>query len=300
MCSWVSFIMLVLCFSFIGVSDARHRKQLHSAATLVGTVYCDTCFRQPTPKSTHFISGAKVAVECGDNDNPKQRFRQEVKTNENGEFEVKLPVSISKHVEKIKGCSVRLISSGKPYCSVAATATSSQIQFKSKKAGVHIFSAGFFTFKPELCDQKDFTEKSFPPSLPDPPAPFLPPVPILDPLPVPLPDLPVPVPPLVPPLPRLPGVPLPPILTPQNVKPSESDTLSDQKTFGLPPNSFKPPPLPLMPPLLPSLPPVSISLFPPVSGLISSPLPPVFPVPLPGFPSVPPASSSTDLKKTTP
>lgn len=58
MCSWVSFMMLLLCLSFNDITYARHRKQPHSPATLVGTVYCDTCFRQQAPKSTHFISGS--------------------------------------------------------------------------------------------------------------------------------------------------------------------------------------------------------------------------------------------------
>ncbi|KAJ0712294.1 hypothetical protein HanOQP8_Chr09g0333291 [Helianthus annuus] len=293
MSSWVSFVMFLLCLSFNGVSYARHRKHPHSAATLVGTVYCDTCFRQQVPKSNHFISGATVAVEC--KNAGKQTFRSKVKTNENGEFEAKLPVSIGKNVHKIKGCSVTLISSGKPYCSVAATATSSEIHFKSKKAGTHIFSAGFFTFKPQLCNQKDFTGKTFPPSLPDPPAPFLPPIDILPPLPVP--DLPVP--PLVPPLPRLPG--LPPITGQKSL---ENVKLSGKKTFGFPPNPFQPPSLPLqpsppslVPPVVPSPPPAP--LLPPVPGVIPSPSPPppAFPIPfpptraIPGVPLVPPAST---------
>ncbi|KAK9054047.1 hypothetical protein SSX86_025123 [Deinandra increscens subsp. villosa] len=313
MSSWVSFILLVLCFSFNGVSGARHRKYQHPEAVLTGTVYCDTCFRQEVPKSTHFIPGATVAVECGV-DGIKHKFRQEVKTNEKGEFEAKLPASIGKNADKIKECSVKLISSSQPYCAVAATATSSEIHFESKTAGTHIFSAGFFTFKPQLCNEKYSTGKDFPPSLPDPPAPLLPPVGggILPPVPnLPVPDLPIP--PVIPPLPPLPGVPLPPVpgvplpplpgvplppapgvplppITRQN-PPSESDKLSDQKQFGfpLPPNPFQPPLLPplplipsppsLIPPLIPSPPP---SLFPPV---FPSPPPSLFP-PLP-FPPVP-------------
>ncbi|KAI3768580.1 hypothetical protein L2E82_19408 [Cichorium intybus] len=327
MTSWVSFMAVLLCFSINGVADARHRKHLHPAAIVVGTVYCDTCFRQEVSKPTHFISGAKVAVECG-GDGEKQSFRVEVKTNEKGEFEAKLPVTVGKSEEKIKACSVRLISSSEPYCAVAASATSSEIRFKSKKAGTHVFSAGFFTFKPELCNQKDFIGKGFPPSLPDPPVPFLPPVGggILPPLPVP--DLPIPslVPPLpglpgVPPLPGLPGVPLPPVTRQKSL---ESNKLTDQKTFGfpfppplLPPLPFVPSPPSSIPPVIPSPPPSLFppvfpsppsSLFPPlpfppVPGLIPSPPPPppAFPIPLPplpplppvpGFPTVPPAKTS--------
>ncbi|KVH92639.1 U1 small nuclear ribonucleoprotein C [Cynara cardunculus var. scolymus] len=312
-CSWLSFMLLLLfMFSFNGVSGGRHRKQHHSAAIVVGTVYCDTCFRQELSKSTHFISGATVAVECG-GDGLKS-FRQEVKTNEKGEFEAKLPVSVGKHVDRIKKCSIKLVSSSEPYCAVAATATSSEIRFKSKKAGKHVFSAGFFTFKPELCSQKDVIGKGFPPALPDPATPFLPPIGegILPPLPVP--DLPVP--PLVPPVPRIPGIPIPPVT---RQKPSESDNFSDQKTFGFPfpPNPFQPPTLPplpfvpsppslfpplpfqpsppsLIPPLIPSPPPASLFPplipFPPLPGVIPSPPPPpppAFPIPLPPLPPVP-------------
>ncbi|GKD11330.1 vegetative cell wall protein GP1-like protein [Tanacetum coccineum] len=313
--SWVSLMVLVLCFSLNVVSDAHgHRKHLRAPAVLVGTVYCDTCFHQEVSKtkSSHFIPGATVAVECGSHIHGKQSFRQEVKTNKKGEFEAKLPLSVSKSLDKIKACSVKLLSSGSPYCSVAAAATSSQIHYKSKTAGKHIFSAGFFTFKPELCNQKDFVGKDFPPALPDPAAPFLPPVGggIIPTLPVP--DIPIPpvIPPLVPPLPRLPGVPLPPISRQKSLK---NDHLSDQKTFGfpfpppvLPPLPLVPSPPSLIPPVLPTPPPASFFPplpFPPLPGLIPSPPPPppAFPIPLPplppvpGFPGIPPAS-----KKTTP
>nr|XP_043617710.1 vegetative cell wall protein gp1 [Erigeron canadensis] len=334
MSPWVSFVVLVLCFSFSVVSDARHRKQLPSPAVLVGTVYCDTCFHQEASKSTHFIPGATVAVECGGS-TQKPSFHKEVKTNAKGEFKAKLPLSVSKDINKIKGCSMRLIRSGSPYCAVAATAASSEIHFKSKHRGTHIFSAGFFTFKPELCNQKDSTPKDFPPALPDPPAPFLPPVGggggLLPPLPVP--DLPIPpvVPPLIPPLPRLPGGPLlPPI---NNKKSSKNDKLSDKKIFGfpfppnplqppmlpplplvpsppslIPPLPFQPPPPALLPPLIPSPPPASVfpPLFPPfptIPGLTPSPPPPpppAFPIPLPPIPLIPGLPPVPPSRKTTP
>ncbi|XP_071709854.1 uncharacterized protein [Rutidosis leptorrhynchoides] len=311
---WVPLLVLFLCFSFNDISDARHRKQ---SAVIVGTVYCDTCFRREVSKSPHhFISGAIVAVECG-HKGQKLSFRQEVKTKKNGKFKVKIPFSITKNMELIKKCSVQLIRSSEPYCSVAATATSSNIHFKSKKAGTHIFSAGFFTFKPELCSQKDFTEKKIPPSLPDPPAPFLPPIAegLLPPLPIP--DLPIT--PLVPPLPRLPGIPLLPPITIKkpSLKFNNKNKFSDQKSFAFPPNPFQPPsvlpPLPfqpsppslipplvpsptppaLVPPLIPSPPPAS--LFPPLPGFPQIPglFPSPSPIPLvPQFPPVPPTSGN--------
>ncbi|KAL8234067.1 hypothetical protein R6Q59_020167 [Mikania micrantha] len=278
MSSWVVlFIVLLvgLCFSFNGVSGARHRKDHRSAAILTGTVYCDTCFRQQLPKSTHFISGATVAVECG-GAGGQPKFREEVKTNEKGEFEAKLPAFVGRNVEKIKECSVKLISSSEPYCAVAATATatSPEIHFKSKKAGTHVFSAGFFTFRPQLCNQKNYVTKHLPSpesdklsdqktfGFPMPPNPFQPPS-------------------LIPPLPFQPS---PPSL--------------------FPPLPFQPSPPSLIPPIFPSPPPASWFPplpFPPVPSLIPSPPPPpppAFPIPLPpfprvpGFPPVPPASTS--------
>ncbi|KAL8250268.1 hypothetical protein R6Q59_033961 [Mikania micrantha] len=75
------------------------------------------------------------------------------------EFEAKLSIFVGKHVERIKGCSVRLISTGKPYC---LPPPPPEICFKSKSVGTHIFSAGFFTFKPELGDQIYLMEKNLP------------------------------------------------------------------------------------------------------------------------------------------
>ena len=171
-------------------------------------------------------TGASVAVECEDGSS-KPRFRKEVKTNENGEFRVQLPFSVSKHVRRIKGCTVKLISSSEAYCAVASAATSSSIRLKSRKQGLHIFSAGFFSFKPlkqpNLCNQKPTIQNtkkglgsvktpippnfnpSFPPPLQDPNTPgalvpSLPPLPTLPRLP-PMPQLP--------PLPPLPGIPTP-------------------------------------------------------------------------------------------
>jgi len=166
--------------------------------------------------------GAMVAVECG-GDGMKS-FREEVTTNEKGEFEAKLPVSVGKNVDRIKSCSVKLVSSSQPYCAVAATATSSEIRFKSKKAGTHVLSAGFFTFKPELCSHKDFAGKRFPIppvtrkkktsesdddlsdekllGLPIPPVPGLPIAPV--------PGLPIPPVPGLP-IPPIAGLPIPPV-----------------------------------------------------------------------------------------
>lgn len=253
-------------------------------------------------------------MECKESTNPTQNFHELVKTNENGEFKVHLPFSISKHMKKIKACSVKLISSNEPFCSVASTATSSSIHLKSRKEGTHIFSAGFFTFKPlkqpEVCDQKpsiSITKKKdingIKSSISDPNDPtFLPPI-SDPPSSSNLPNLPS-----LPPLPNLPNVPiLPPLLPPglplTPPKPTKKSSLSNEKTaqkkspnaaidqfFPFPPIPFLPPPSVLPPnPLLP--PP---SVFPPIlPSPPSSIFPPVFPSPPPSiFPPILPSPPS--------
>lgn len=270
------------------------------------------------------LVGATVAVECKDSSNNSSRpnFRQLVKTNEHGEFKVHLPFSVSKHVRKIKACSVKLISSSEPFCAVASTATSSLLRLKSRKEGTHIFSAGFFTFKPlkqpEVCDQKPSiknTNKNLnaagaDSSISDPNNPaFLPPIrdpPSSSDLPsLPnLPDLPI-LPPL--PVPEVPYIPPVPTKKPSKEELTKTSELTDKKTvqlqqrrpsgffpFPLPPNPLLPPPsvlppnplLPppsLIPPVLPTPPP---SLFPPI---FPSPPPSIFPPILPSPPSPPPS-----------
>ncbi|GAB2216546.1 hypothetical protein Droror1_Dr00024321 [Drosera rotundifolia] len=102
------------------------------------------------------VLGATVAVECADGESKK--FRKETKTNEQGEFRIVLPPSISKHAERLEGCEVKLVSSGDDNCAVASTAGSSSMELKSRNQDTHIFSTGFLTFKPlkqpALCAQK--------------------------------------------------------------------------------------------------------------------------------------------------
>jgi len=258
------------------------------------------------------MAGASVAVECRDgHGTTKPRFRKEVKTDRHGEFKVQLPFSVSKHVKRIKGCTVKLINSSEPYCAVASAATSSSLRLKSRKQGLHIFSAGFFSFKPlkqpNLCNQKPSIQNekgldsvktvfhpkidpSFPPPLQDPKTPggLLPPLPGL-------PDLP----PLLPPLPLLPpisGISLsPPVsagITPkvqpldQKIAHPSSITFPPNPLFPSPtvPNPFQPPslnPNPLQPPE--TSPTVPNPFQPPSTGTS----PPLFP-----FPTVPGSTPS--------
>ncbi|XP_077211251.1 uncharacterized protein LOC143846639 [Tasmannia lanceolata] len=310
--SW--FLLFIFSFLFHN-SVAKHEKQLPSAM-VVGTVYCDTCFNQRFSKTSHFISGASVAVECGEA-GLKSRFREEVKTNEHGEFKVHLPLSVGKHLKRLKRCSVKLITSSEPYCAVASTATSSSLNLKSRKKGLHIFSAGFFTFKPlkqpELCYQKPSPTTSskfssmktffaypdlptFPPLNQNPPISILPPIPQLPQLPS-LPTLPT-----LPPIPNLglvpkqPGQPTPAALTiPTQFSDQKPVPLSPSRPgFGIPltTNPLQPPPSLLPPNPVQPTPPL-INLPPnPVQPTPPSPSPPrpilSFPFPTFPFPPFPP------------
>ncbi|KAI9153769.1 hypothetical protein LWI28_016309 [Acer negundo] len=290
--SWF-FIIFFLSFTVSNLEAIPADQKKPPSTFVVGTVYCDTCFQENFSKSSHFISGASVAVECRDGTS-KPSFQQEVKTDEHGEFKIPLPFSVSKHVKKIKRCSVKLIKSSEPNCAVASTATSSSLHLKSRKEGTHIFSAGFFTFKPlnqpNLCNQKPSLENSkaidnpsFPPPIQDPTTPDLPGIPLLPKLP-PLPQLP--------PLPPLPGLPYLPPMPGKTIqtKPEQLfrlTQLSDQKVSHphsfFPPNPFLPPPI--LPPN-PLQPPSPLIPLPPVPGLTPSPL-----IPLPPAPRLTPTPS---------
>nr|KYP76452.1 hypothetical protein KK1_020696 [Cajanus cajan] len=284
--SWF-LVLLFLSLTFGAIQSESSHDKMPPSAVVVGTVYCDTCFQQDFSMGSHYISGASVAVECKDGyGSSKPRFRKEVKTDEHGEFKVQLPFSVSKHVKRIKGCTVKLISSSEPYCAVASAATSSSLRLKSRKQGLHIFSAGFFSFKPlkqpNLCNQKPSTENIKglddvkKQKIADPNNLIFPPNPLFPPPIVPNPFQP---PPLVPnPLQPPPVIPNP--LQPPGPSP-------------LVPNPFQPPSSGTSPPLFP---------FPTEPGSTPSSSPPAFPFPFP--PLFPPPSSpdtpSTSSKNASP
>ncbi|CAL9109836.1 unnamed protein product [Musa acuminata var. zebrina] len=154
-------LVLSLFFIFLCSSAARDARDQSPSAVVVGTVYCDTCFHQEFSKFSHLISGASVAVECGDAASGRG-YRKVVTTNRRGVFGVRLPPRISKHVHLIEACSVKLLESNEPFCAVASTATAAGLRLKSRRRGVHVYSVGFFSFKPlnepELCYQKPVLE----------------------------------------------------------------------------------------------------------------------------------------------
>ncbi|XP_058756703.1 gibberellin-regulated protein 14-like [Vicia villosa] len=296
-------MFVIVTFGAFSEAAAHHHKK-PTSAVVVGTVFCDTCFQQDFSMGSRFISGASVEVECKNGDTiSKPSFKKQVKTNNHGEFTIQLPFSVSKHVKRIKQCIVKLVSSNEPYCSIASTSTSSSLHLKSKTQGLHIFSAGFFSFKPlkqpNLCNQKPSSfvldsskrsplppniDPSFPPPLRDPDTPSSGVLPLLPPIPL-APEILTPI--------------LPPVLSP--LVPSNEDETkevesSDEKvtnidSFNFPPNPFLLPPLvanPFQPPPL-----VPNPLQPPTqTPLIPNPFqPPPVGSPSPLFP-FPPTSSS--------
>jgi len=49
-------VILFLSLTYGTTSEANHDKNLPSAS-VVGTVYCDTCFQSDFSRASHFISG---------------------------------------------------------------------------------------------------------------------------------------------------------------------------------------------------------------------------------------------------
>ncbi|PNX95015.1 pollen Ole e I family allergen [Trifolium pratense] len=256
--SWfLTILFLTLTFG-TNLSEANHdNKKLLPSPVVVGTVYCDTCFQQAFSINSHFISGASIAVECKLG-KTKPKFYEEVKTNEHGEFKVKLPFLVKKHVKRIK------------------------VPHEIKD---------FFFFPPIPFFPPPIIPNPFqPPLIPNP---FTPPPLIPNPL-NPPPLIPNPFQPPSPPLiPNPFKPPSPPPLIPNPFQPPSPPPLIPNP-FQPPPSS--PPPLipnPFQPP--PSSPPPFFP-FPPVviPGLTPSPPPPpppksIFPFPLP--PLFPPPHS---------
>ncbi|MED6125441.1 hypothetical protein PIB30_068622 [Stylosanthes scabra] len=293
----MSWFLVILFLTLTLSSDCSHEKKLlpPPTAVVVGTVFCDNCLQHSFSFGSHFISGASVAVECKDGRKSKKpRFKKEVKTNKHGEFKVELPFRVSKHAKRINGCTLELISSNNPNCSMASFSTTSSLTLKSRNQKQHIFSAGLLSFKPtkkpKLCNQSPTTktiqeskdsvyvenrfppniDPSFPPPLKDPPSPptLLPPL------------LPL-LPPILPPL-------TPPIKEGKRVKPSQV-SLFPPLIPPIVPNPFQPPPLipnPFQPPPL-----IPNPFQPPSPPLIPNPFqPPPSPTPLIPNPFQPPPS----------
>ncbi|XP_058755451.1 formin-like protein 20 [Vicia villosa] len=300
--SWFLTILFLTLTIGTNLSEAKHEnKKLHPSPVVVGTVFCDTCFQQTFSQESRFISGASIAVECKLG-KTKQRFYKEVKTNEQGEFKVKLPFLVRKNVKRLKGCNFKLLSSNVPNCAIASTSTSFSPSLKKKMQDEHIFSAGFFSFKPikkpKFCDQnkpkKNEVEDFFffppnplnPPLVPNPFQPPLIPNPFTPPPLIPNPFQP-PSPPLIP-NPFQPPSPPPFLPNPFQPPPSSPPPLIPNP-FQPPPSS--PPPFSLFPPIVvPGITPSPPPPPPPPKSILPFPFPPLFPPP--HNPGSPPTSST--------
>ncbi|KAG6581716.1 hypothetical protein SDJN02_20061 [Cucurbita argyrosperma subsp. argyrosperma] len=262
-----SLLLFALFLSLTSHNAFSHSLHSNKPAVVVGTVFCDTCSQQRLSKSTYFISGAIVAVECRDHKTSETNFKEEVKTNKNGNFKVVLPFSEQEHTNKIETCSVKMIKSSDPFCSVPSSATSSSLKLKNSKIrdGTRVFSAGYFAFKPlkqpTSCNRKNtdiLKAKQVNPQLPFPP--IIPPI----------------VPPVIQPPSLLPPNPLQP--APLIPNPLEPPT-------PVIPNPFQPP-APLIP-IIP-MPPLPILTPPSPPPTVLPPFIPPFLPPIPGIPSGPP------------
>ncbi|KAM7507429.1 hypothetical protein LguiA_017882 [Lonicera macranthoides] len=260
--------MAKLCWG----KGARNGETLPSVV-VIGTVYCDNCFQENFANTSHFISGALVAVECSAISS-RPSFREEVKTDENGKFEVRLPFSVTKQAQEIEECAAKLINSSQPHCAVASTATSSSLQLKSINPSTHIFSAGILSFKPlkkpNFCNQtpkmNSFSKKLYSDELLNPPN--------KDPqLPKPFPPLDEKYLPSLPPLPRLPPLPQLPPLPPLPGLPFFRPVHKNKNKNKITPPILPPKPPPFDFPLIPLLNPPA-SPPPPLEVPYQYPVPP--------------------------
>lgn len=80
----------------------------------------------------YLCKGASIAVECKEG-NSKLKFKKEVKTDKHGDFKVHLVFQVSKHVRRIKGCTLKFLSSNEAHCVVSSTATSFSLSLKSRR-----------------------------------------------------------------------------------------------------------------------------------------------------------------------
>ncbi|XAR48214.1 hypothetical protein NMG60_11030958 [Bertholletia excelsa] len=221
-----------------------------SHITVIGAVYCDTCYENTFTKQSYFLPGVDVHVQCRFKANsPKTTeqisFSVNRTTNRYGLYKLEIPAIDG--VDCVEGpaiqslCEATLIRSQLPACSLPGfKSTTNEITVKSKQANLCIYTLSALSYRPPernttLCNEKQSAESEFNSSkfsLPPYGFPFpWPPLPQLPPLP-PLPSLPP-----LPPLPRFPPyLPLPfpfPSLPPLPNKP-----------FSAPPPHPPPPPPP--------------------------------------------------------
>ncbi|XP_062201089.1 36.4 kDa proline-rich protein-like [Phragmites australis] len=246
--SLLLFLVLLSCFRchFAAHHGQKHTQPTPSTAVIVGSVHSGS-----EPRNA--VSGTLVAVRCHDG-NGRTVFRKQAVTDRHGRFRVHLAPEPSGRLGSVTSCSVQLPQpSNAAPCAAAPTSRGLHLIAPKHHGGAHVFSAGKFAVRPELCSQKGLF---FPPiplvpeppnigGVPIPPNPITPAPPSLVPPILPTPSPPSILPPLVPQPPPSSILPplLPPLLNPPPPPP--------------PPRLL--PPLPLLPPLVPGVPPASAS-----------------------------------------
>ncbi|XP_027095333.1 uncharacterized protein [Coffea arabica] len=244
-----------------------------SHITVQGSVFCDACYDNTFSRSSYFLPGAQVHIQCkfraiSPGTTEQITFSVNRTTNRHGIYNLDIPsvegIDCTGHPDIQSFCEASLKGSLSPACSAPGLRrTTNEITIKSKQTNQCIYSLSALSYRPftrnvTLCGNKKtrlpysfnsskFFLPYFPPyygSIPWPPLPQFPPLPQLPPFPSfpfpPLPPLPS-LPPL-PPLPYLPPFPSWPF--PQVPYPSPPPS---PPSFTFPPL----PPFPQAPPLLP-------------------------------------------------
>ncbi|GAB4828553.1 hypothetical protein Ancab_018213 [Ancistrocladus abbreviatus] len=271
-----------------------------SKITVVGAVYCDTCFNNVFSRHSYFMPGVDVHVQCRFKANSPRTselisFSANRTTNENGVYRLEIPsvdgIDCTDGPAIQSSCQASLITSSSSACDIPASrATTYEISIKSKQSNLCIYSFSALSFRPmeknyTLCGRKpeqlptlNATSFFLPYGFLWPPLPQLPPLPTLPIPPFPpfsyTPALPFPFtrpssspsPPSLPfPFPPLPRYPSTPSLLPQPPPPPVFN-LGDPKTWIPNIPSFSPPHAPPQPSLNPWDPKTWIPIFPPSSS----------------------------------
>ncbi|CAL9048131.1 unnamed protein product [Musa banksii] len=125
---------------------------------VVGTVYCDTCFHPENCRSPP-ISSQSVRRRC-EQAPATGRWRRRTSggvfrdpaATEDKQATPPDPSLLGKTDDE----------EPRPFCAVASSATTAGLRLKSWSHGVHVYSAGFFKFKPldqpELCHRNRRSE----------------------------------------------------------------------------------------------------------------------------------------------
>eukprot|EP00249_Psilotum_nudum_P001148 c13485_g1_i1 orf=395-1276(-) len=112
-----------------------------AATTIRGSVYCDQCLDGHRSVWSIPLDGAKVAVECNDSKGQKVLSR-EGETGLFGDYAIRFDWS-----PNLGGCVVRVLSSPKRTCNIAATGSKS-ISLSWKLFGLSFYSVDALSFRP--------------------------------------------------------------------------------------------------------------------------------------------------------